>query len=155
MCCEKKMMIGWRNVRSMKLRVQDQEEDQRRPGERLYERTVKHVKWTKRVPFEEDDKGCPMIRMGVSGWEFLLVLAYPGCPGPKAVKRLCVCVCIHYYGRHEYSTQHCKYAWHLLWYRLGPSRPWLREIGQLAHQLEKGYSYMSFIAKPKTVCAQC
>jgi len=30
--------------------------------------------------------------MGVSGWVFLLVQAYPGCPGPKAVKRLCVCV---------------------------------------------------------------
>jgi len=29
--------------------------------------------------------------MGVSGWVFLLVPAYPGCPGPKAVKRLCVC----------------------------------------------------------------
>ena len=41
---------------------------------------------------EEDDKGCPMIRMGVSGWVFLLVPAYPGCPGPKAVKRLCACV---------------------------------------------------------------
>jgi len=26
------------------LRVQDQEEDQRGPGERLYERTVKHIK---------------------------------------------------------------------------------------------------------------
>jgi len=25
---------------------------------------------------EEDDKGCPMIRMGVSGWVFLLVPAY-------------------------------------------------------------------------------
>ena len=24
---------------------------------------------------------------------FLLVPAYPGCPGPKAIKRLCVCVC--------------------------------------------------------------
>ena len=24
---------------------------------------------------------------------FLLVSTYPGCPGPKAVKRLCVCVC--------------------------------------------------------------
>ena len=41
---------------------------------------------------EEDDKGCPMIRMGVSGWMFLLVPAYPGSPGQKAVKRLCVCV---------------------------------------------------------------
>ena len=32
-----------------------------------------------------------------SGWvwvgEFLLVPAYPGSPGPTAVKRLCVCVC--------------------------------------------------------------
>jgi len=25
---------------------------------------------------------------------FLLVPAYPGCPGPKAVKQLCVCVCV-------------------------------------------------------------
>jgi len=25
---------------------------------------------------------------------FLLVLAYPGSPGPKAVKRLCVCMCV-------------------------------------------------------------
>jgi len=41
---------------------------------------------------EEDDKGCLMISMGVSGWVFLLVPAYPGCPGPKAVERLCVCV---------------------------------------------------------------
>ena len=43
---------------------------------------------------EEDDKGCPIIRMGVSGWVFLLVPAYPGSPGQKAVKRLCVCVCV-------------------------------------------------------------
>ena len=39
---------------------------------------------------EEDDKGCPMIRMGVSGLIFL-VPAYPGSPGQKAIKRLCVC----------------------------------------------------------------
>jgi len=45
---------------------------------------------------EEDDKGCPIIRMGVSGWMFLLVPAYPGSPGQKAVKRLCVCVCVQY-----------------------------------------------------------
>jgi len=38
---------------------------------------------------EEVDKGCPMISMGVSGWMFLLVPAYPGSPGQKAV----VCVC--------------------------------------------------------------
>ena len=41
---------------------------------------------------EEVDKGCPIIRTGVSGWMFLLVPAYPGCPGQKAVKWLCVCV---------------------------------------------------------------
>ena len=35
---------------------------------------------------EEVDKGCPVISMGV----FLLVPAYPGSPGPRAVKRLCV-----------------------------------------------------------------
>jgi len=27
-------------------------------------------------------------------WVFLLVPAYPGSPGPKAIKRLCVCVCV-------------------------------------------------------------
>ena len=32
-----------RNAWSMKLRVQDEGEDQRRPGKRLYVRTVKHV----------------------------------------------------------------------------------------------------------------
>jgi len=36
---------------------------------------------------EKDDKGSTMIRMGVSGCMFLLVPAYPGCPGSKAVKR--------------------------------------------------------------------
>jgi len=36
---------------------------------------------------EKDDKGSTMIRMGVSGWKSLLVPAYPGCPGSKAVKR--------------------------------------------------------------------
>ena len=35
---------------------------------------------------EKGDKGSTMIRMGVSGWMFLLVPAYPGCPGSKAVK---------------------------------------------------------------------
>ena len=36
---------------------------------------------------EKGDKGSTMIRMGVSGCMFLLVPAYPGCPGSKAVKR--------------------------------------------------------------------
>ena len=41
----------------------------------------------KQLQMEKDDKGSTMIRMGVSGWKFLLVPAYPGCPGSKAVKR--------------------------------------------------------------------
>ena len=39
---------------------------------------------------EEVDKGSPMIRMGVSGC-FVWLPAYSGSPGPKAIKRLCVC----------------------------------------------------------------
>ena len=35
----------------MKLRVQDQVEDQRGPGKRLFERTVKHVSGIKRMPW--------------------------------------------------------------------------------------------------------
>ena len=30
------------------------------------------------LQMEKDDKGSTMIRMGVSGWMFLLVPAYPG-----------------------------------------------------------------------------
>jgi len=43
---------------------------------------------------EEVQKGCLMIRMGVSGWMFLLVPAHLGSPGQRAVKQLCVCVCV-------------------------------------------------------------
>ena len=43
---------------------------------------------------EEVDKGCLMIGMGVSVWMFLLVPAYLGSPGQKAIKQLCVCVCV-------------------------------------------------------------
>ena len=39
---------------------------------------------------EEVDKGCLMIRMGVSGWMFHLVPAHLGSPGQRAVKQLCV-----------------------------------------------------------------
>jgi len=75
---------------------------------------------------EEDDKVCPMIRMGVSGWVFLLVPAYPGCPGPMTVKRLCVCllvriICIYLkmflllvYSRELFKT----YKWNWLWFFL-------------------------------------
>ena len=50
MCCEKKTMIGWTNVRSMMWRVPGQEVDQRKLGERLWEKTVRCVNWTRRTP---------------------------------------------------------------------------------------------------------
>ena len=37
---------------------------------------------------EKGDKGSTLTRMGVSGCTFLLVPAYPGCPGQTAVKWL-------------------------------------------------------------------
>ena len=37
---------------------------------------------------EKGDKGSTLTRMGVSGWMFLLVPAYLGCPGQTAVKWL-------------------------------------------------------------------
>ena len=94
MCCEKMMMIGWRNAWSMKLRVQEQEEDQRGPGERLSERIVKHVKWTEDAM--ERCKWRKMIKdVRWSGWVwvFLLVPAYLGCPGQKPLNG---CVCIYF-----------------------------------------------------------
>jgi len=44
------------------------------------------------IAVDEVDKWCPMIRMGVSGWIFLLVPAYPGRHGQRAVKRVCLCM---------------------------------------------------------------
>jgi len=37
---------------------------------------------------EKGNKGSTLTRMSVSGWMFLLVPAYPGCPGQTAVKWL-------------------------------------------------------------------
>jgi len=57
---------------------------------------------------EEVHKGCLMIRMGVSGWMFLLVPAHPGSPGQRAVKQLCVCVLLLYtrlIKQHPHLTQ--------------------------------------------------
>ena len=46
---------------------------------------------------EKGDKGSTMIRMGVSGWMFLLVPAYPGCPGQTAVKWLLLLLWLYTY----------------------------------------------------------
>jgi len=49
MCCEKKTMTGWRNVWSMKWSVPGQEVDQRKLGQRLWKKIVRHVNWTRRI----------------------------------------------------------------------------------------------------------
>jgi len=41
---------------------------------------------------EEVDKGCLVIKMGVSGRMFLLVPAHPGSLGQRAIKQSCVYV---------------------------------------------------------------
>ena len=51
----------------MKLRVQDQGEDQRGPGKKLFERTVKHVSCRGPLQMEKGDKGSTLTMMGVSG----------------------------------------------------------------------------------------
>jgi len=40
---------------------------------------------------EEVGRGCLMSRVVVGGWMFLLVQAYPGSPGQRAINQLCVC----------------------------------------------------------------
>ena len=56
----------------------------------LYKSSVSGIKldtllqfWIVLLQMEKGDKGSTMIRMGVSGWMFLLVPAYPGCPRIK------------------------------------------------------------------------
>jgi len=43
MCCEKKTLIGQRNVWNIRWRAPDQEVDQRGLGKRLCKKIVKHV----------------------------------------------------------------------------------------------------------------
>ena len=45
---------------------------------------------------EKGDKGSTLTRMGLSGWLFLLVPAYPGCPGQTAVKWLLLLLLLLY-----------------------------------------------------------
>jgi len=49
MCCEKKTMIGCRNVWNMRWRAPDQDVDQRGHGKRLYKKIAKHVIRTGRM----------------------------------------------------------------------------------------------------------
>jgi len=101
MCCEKKMMIGWRNISSMKLRVQDQEEDQRGPGERLYERTARQRKMNK-VDSIDRCKWRKMIKdVRWSGWVwvgecFFWYRPTRVVPDQRPLNG-CVYVCVFYY----------------------------------------------------------
>ena len=59
-----------------------------------WKRTVRHVRMLLWIVVDEVDEECLMIRLGVSGWMFLLVPAHPDSPGQRAVKCLCVFVCL-------------------------------------------------------------
>ena len=63
----KLMIIGWRSAWSVGLRVQGRGEDGVGPGERLSERTVKLVNWTKRM-------SCLVCTLSVCGRVVLLAL---------------------------------------------------------------------------------
>ena len=98
MCYKMKIMIGWRNVWSMKWPVPGQEVDQRKLGEKLWKKTVEHVDWIQRMPWivvdGESRQGWLMTTMSESGWMFLLVQALPGCPRQNSQSRKTVmCVC--------------------------------------------------------------
>jgi len=116
MYCEKKTMIGWRNVWSMKWRVTGQEVDQRKRGERLWKNTVEHVDWIGRMPWivldGESRYGWLMTTMSVSGWMFLLVPAHPGFPGqiPQSRKTV-VCVCFTLEWRMIFTYLNRHYTW--------------------------------------------
>ena len=82
-------------VWSMKFRVQNLEEDQRGPGERLSEGIVKHVKWTKRMPWIVVNGGrWYRISDDQVGCEWVSDTDVPWLSRTKAVKRLCMCVCL-------------------------------------------------------------
>jgi len=68
MCCEKKRMIGGRNVWSMKWRVPGQEVDQRKLGKRLWEDcrarglnredAMDRSRWRKQIGMIDDRDEC-------------------------------------------------------------------------------------------------
>jgi len=69
MCCEKKTLIGWRNVSNMRWRAPGREVDQRGLGQRLCKKIAKHVNWTGMMLWIVVDgrswfKGWMIIRIG-------------------------------------------------------------------------------------------
>jgi len=88
---------------------------------------------------EEDDKGCPMIRMGVSGWVFLLVPAYPGCPGPKQIYFFLLINC---YINRVFSLSICKQ-----WYK------WMVIFTFKQWHIEKNCQHSVNFCKAHNICA--
>ena len=72
---------------------------------------------------EKGDKRSTMMRMGVSGWMFLLVPAYPGCPGSKAVKRSSLLLLLYPYPLKTIRIRILSVV--LLWYNM---TPWVTHI---------------------------
>jgi len=96
---------------------------------------------------EKGDKGSTLIRMGVSGWMFLLVPAYLGCPGSKAVKRSLFLLVL----RSQNQRMECLWVCcRQLWVWCSFNIPWLdsflvppvfREMGKLLQILPKIWLY--------------
>ena len=121
----------------MKWREPGQEVDQRKLGERLWKKTVEHVDWIRRMPWivvdGESRLGWLMTTMSLSGWMFLLVPAYPGCPGqiPQSHKTV-VCVCVMFNHLH---ACHCGFIWKVLVCPKGcTDLPQVKQENQLANQ---------------------
>ena len=72
-----------------------------------------------------------MIRMGVSGWKFLLVPAYPGCPGSKAVKRSLLLLLLSMLSKRSLRDETLKNRCRIV-FKLAHSRSmWLTVSGRL------------------------
>ena len=97
MCCEKMMMIGWRNAWSMKLRVQGQEKDQRGPGEVVQEDcqarklnkedAMDRCKWRKMI---NDVRWSGWVWVGECFFWYRPTRVVPD----KRTLNGCVCVCV-------------------------------------------------------------
>ena len=137
MFCEKKTMIGWRNVWSMKWRVPGQEVGQRKFGDRLWKKTYRHVNWTGRMPWIIIDGGS---RKGMTDdhdrCEWVNVSSGTGSPGLSRTKSrqpksgcVCACVCQHFMTLLTLiQHSHCQY-FHVLLPIKSHDRPnWLHFI---------------------------
>jgi len=97
---------------------------------------------------EEVDKGCLMIRMGVSGWMFLLVPAHPGSSGQRAVKWLYVCVCVYFFITVLFKTAN----WHGRW---GEGRNYLLGICAIFVVQTCKYIALLYNQRPRTFTVEC